>query len=649
MKKVLVFNVVLGIAGIMSVAILAVSVLQSGAARPPVGDLNGDGVLTPQDALLVFNCYLGRVSCSAQADINQDGSVTPEDALCLFKKYLGQPSCLDGGGTPGGNGKAKVDDWQEEWTSNSSGGGYTPFFPAMYGIAAGGAMASSSSIGLSTGGAKDINNFRSNIKNGYLPIPSDVTYEGLFYDYYFDTGQQGECQKLFCPSYSMAVSRDIFSEKEDYYLSVGLNSGIEAGDFQRKKLNLVIVLDISGSMGSSFDSYYYDRFGVWHEIKESESVGKSKIRVATESIAALIDHLKDDDRFGMVCFDDRAYLSKPLRLVGETDMQAIKDHVMELTSRGGTNMSAGMKKGTELFNEYLDIDHSQYENRIIFLTDAMPNTEDTSETGLLGMAKKNANNKVYSTFIGIGVDFNTELVEYITKVRGANYYSVHSSAQFKEQMDENFDYMVTPLVFNLELRLEASGYEIAKVYGSPEANEATGEIMKVNTLFPSSKTEEGTRGGVVLLKLKKIANDAGIKLTVSYEDREGKTDRVSEEIVFGSQEQEFFANTGVRKAVLLSSYADLLKNWIIDERKSKARHEPVVPAVTYEKGIVIPIPCPCPTLLGEWERQSVNLTVSREYKQLFKEFAEHFKDEMKAIGDETLQQEVDVLEKLSLY
>ena len=67
------------------------------------------------------------------------------------------------------------------------------------------------------------------------------------------------------------------------------------------------------------------------------------------------------------------------------------------------------------------------------------------------MAKSNADDMVYSTFIGIGVDFNTELVEFITKIRGANYYSVFSPAQFREQMDEEFEFMVTPLVFNLEL------------------------------------------------------------------------------------------------------------------------------------------------------------------------------------------------------
>jgi hypothetical protein len=65
---------------------------------------------------------------------------------------------------------------------------------------------SGNTIGLSTGGAKDIINFRENIENNYLPLPTDVTYEGLFYDYYFDTGISRPCDKLFCPSYASAVT-----------------------------------------------------------------------------------------------------------------------------------------------------------------------------------------------------------------------------------------------------------------------------------------------------------------------------------------------------------------------------------------------------------------------------------------------------------
>ncbi|MGA1840566.1 MAG: vWA domain-containing protein [bacterium] len=522
---------------------------------------------------------------------------------------------------------------------------------------------SSSYIGYSTGGAKDVNNFRENIKNDYLPISTDITFEGLFYDYFFDTGQQEECLEKFCPSYCAAQTMEPFSEDTEYFLSVGLNSGIKKEDFQRKRLNLVIVLDISGSMGSAFNQYYYDQFGNQQSIEDSD-IGKRKITIATETIVDLLDHLRGDDRFGMVLFETVGYLAKPLRLVSETDMDAIKEHILDIGDRGSTNMEAGMNIATEMFDEFLDEDPTVYENRIIFLTDAMPNTGQTSDKSLLGMTRGNADNMVFSTFIGIGVDFNTELIELITKIRGANYYSVHSSAQFRGRMVEEFEYMVTPLLFGLRLELDATGCKIEKVYGSPEADEATGKIMTVNTLFPTKTDETGTKGGMVLLKLNKLSNDAQLTLTVSYEDREGNEYQNSKVIPFEEHEPEYFENRGIRKAVLLSRYANMIKNWITDERKSLKDNAPPGHTIFYDYGppcIYLPClvpPCSCfwPTCprpfkfeLGEWERQSVTLNVSEEYKQLFAEFKDYFEVEMAAIADDTMQQEVDILETLSTF
>ncbi len=546
--------------------------------------------------------------------------------------------------------KDKIDDWQYVVGVGDETGFFQKLFqkllPPLGGsrnITAPMTKSSAESIGFSVGGAKDVNNFRENIENDYLPLPTDITYEGLFYDYYFDTGQEDSCDKLFCPSYTYAVSKDPFSDDPEYYLSIGLNSGMKESDFERKKLNLVVVLDISGSMTSPFNKYYYDRFGNKTEVEEGD-FEKSKMEVAAESVVALLDHLNDDDSFGMVLFNNGAYLAKPLNLVGDTDMNKIKDHILEIRANGGTNMSAGMKMGTELFDELLDVDQSQYENRIIFLTDAMPNLGITNENSLLGITKNNSENKLYSTIIGIGVDFNTELIEIITKIRGANYYSVHSSKEFKTRMDDEFEYMVTPLVFNLALILEAQGYDIEKVYGSPEANEATGEIMKVNTLFPSSKEAGETRGGLVLLKLKKTSDNATMKLKVSYEDRLGNTDS-DEAAIEIIENTEYFENNGIRKGVLLTRYANLIRAWINDARASYQKPEPVTPCINKETGIVDY----CPIQFGKWERQSIPLQVSDAYEDLFKEFKIYFEEEMSAIGDETLEQEIDIMEKLIKY
>ena len=148
-----------------------------------------------------------------------------------------------------------IDDWEFRPEDIAKDRGYPSMSPMTGGMKTAMPMSAmeSSRLGYAVGGAKDINNFRENIAQGYLPLPSDITYEGLFYGYYFDTGTPEECAKLFCPEYSTAVSKDPLSKSDDYYLAVGLNSGIKESDFQRKKLNLVIVMDISGSMGSPFD------------------------------------------------------------------------------------------------------------------------------------------------------------------------------------------------------------------------------------------------------------------------------------------------------------------------------------------------------------------------------------------------------------
>lgn len=45
--------------------------------------------------------------------------------------------------------------------------------------------------------------------------------------------------------------------------------GVQASEFKRRPLNLVLLLDVSGSMGSAFDAYYYDQFGKQQNLTEA--------------------------------------------------------------------------------------------------------------------------------------------------------------------------------------------------------------------------------------------------------------------------------------------------------------------------------------------------------------------------------------------
>ncbi len=504
------------------------------------------------------------------------------------------------------------------------------------------------SLGFSVGGAKDADNFFQNLKEGYLPRYSSLTYEGLFYDYTFDTAQEKQCEGLFCPSYARGVSIDLFSGETDYYLSLGLNSGLTEESFQRKKLNLVVVLDISGSMSSPFNSYYYNTSRKKNQPKEEQS--KSKMEIANQAIVSMLDHLSPSDRFAMVLFDDQGYRAKPLRKVGSTDMVAISRHILDLQPRGGTNMAAGMQKGIEQLTQIEASlkDPAIYENRIIFLTDAMPNRGLRSKGGLFKMVQNAADQNIFTSFIGIGVDFNPDLIEHITRTRGANYFAVHSNEDFKKRLNDEFDFMVTPLVFNLELNLTSNDYEIVGVFGSPEADLSTGQMLKINTLFPSSTEEEEVRGGVVLVKLRKKGDsNKPIQLTVSYDDRSGKTYSSSDTVQFESNGVHW-DNTGIHKAVLLSEYVSLLKNWLLDSRKgcNDKIVQPLPCFPYYRMGLVNPIFRPERTEIQTWERRSCPLEVSEGYKKLFTIFSSHFSAEMAMLDDPTLEKEMDTLNQL---
>lgn len=113
-------------------------------------------------------------------------------------------------------------------------------------------------------------------------------------------------------------------------------------------------------------------------------------------------------------------------------MDAIRQEISQIKPQGEKNMYAGMQKGKDLMDMYLKENTSNKENRIVFLTDAMPNTGYYDDSSRDKLAKKYADEKIYSTFIGIGVDFDTELIESMTKIRGTNYFSIHSEKQFKK-------------------------------------------------------------------------------------------------------------------------------------------------------------------------------------------------------------------------
>lgn len=69
-------------------------------------------------------------------------------------------------------------------------------------------------------------------------------------------------------------------------------------------------------------------------------------------------------------------------------------------------------------------------------------------------------------------------VSEICKIRATNYLAVHSAKEFKQRVDEDFDYLVSPSVFNINVKFDSPDWRATRVYGSPGF-----EIPSQGTLF----------------------------------------------------------------------------------------------------------------------------------------------------------------------
>jgi len=485
-----------------------------------------------------------------------------------------------------------------------------------------------------------INNFRDDIKNDYLPMPTDLTHKGIFQGYTFATDPDKDCEVLLCPSYGVAATKDPFSDKIEHFLAIGLNPNIDRKIFKRKKINLVVLLDISGSMKSSFNRL---RAGKDNSVVVSKFDDRSKMEIVSEVVATVLDQLDKDDRLGVVLFDSDAHIARSLSDLEGVDVDVIKDNILKLNPGGGTNLTAGYLVGTELFKNQ---PNDKHENRIILLTDAVPRQATAEKKDLLELTKVNAEKGIYTSFIAIGTDFNTESVQKINQIRGANYYPVHSAEELTSRMVDGFDYTVTPLVFDLKLNLKSTTYDIRAIYGSQTANPTTGELMKINTLFPPDKTETETQSNLIMVHLDKVEADNKIVLSISYKNSNGLETANEQEIEFiDSGEYEYFTNASIHKGVVLSRYVNTIKDWLLYETGLSPKIQTKSTLQRYNQtGIPTKMTVIEPD--ANQKRMVKKLSLATEYYPIMVTLRDYLAKEIGAIADTAMNQEVELLDKI---
>jgi len=320
----------------------------------------------------------------------------------------------------------------------------------------------SADMGVTPGGSQDIGYAREIIANGGIPTTGMFTAEGLFSEHDLPFDNAAACDQLLCPQAAAAAVDPVDGSGPQVLVQMGFGTNLSAETFHRNPLNLAVAVDVSGSMSGG------------------------KLEAVQDALLALVDELEDGDRMALVSFTTDARLEMPLSDMDEAGRDRARAVISSFESQDSTCIECGLEIA---YGEVAPTAGAVFvEDRVMVFTDAQPNVRATDVDSFLGMARYYAAADIGVTLFGVGLDMGYELADAIAKTPGGNYFYLADEDAIRTVFDEEFDYLVSPVAYDLEVTVTpAEGVGLGEAYGAPmdEASEAI--AFGASTLFLSSK------------------------------------------------------------------------------------------------------------------------------------------------------------------
>jgi Ca-activated chloride channel family protein len=323
------------------------------------------------------------------------------------------------------------------------------------------------------GGAQDIGQFRAILDAGGIPGENTLDANGFFAEHYSES-PPADCGQELCAVGQMAVGRDWIRESDSAVVQISLTTPVDPATLERRPLNLVVVMDTSGSMTQD------DRIGY-----------------ARTGLHTLIDEMQEGDRLALVTYSDG--VTEWNRLEEALDRPALHAIADQLTAAGSTNLYGGLERGFQVASAGFD---PERQNRILLMSDGLPTTGITDDASIQQMAERYVSDGMGLTTIGVGLDFNVDLMRGLAERGAGNFYFLESPTAIAEVFREELDYFSEPLAFDVELSVSAAnrGWSVGEVIGTRYwSGSAAGGSVTMPAVFVASRVsdqpgEYGRRG-----------------------------------------------------------------------------------------------------------------------------------------------------------
>ena len=211
---------------------------------------------------------------------------------------------------------------------------------------------------------------------------------------------------------------------QEVVIKIDLSVIADGKKVRRTPLNLAVVLDKSGSMTGA------------------------KIEKTKQAAMQLVDRLQPDDIFSLVIFSDVARVVVPAQRV--ENRAALKGKIEAIEAGGSTALYAGVNMGAGQIREYFS---SKRINRVILLSDGLANVGPSSTRELRRLGSDLAERGVSVTTIGVGDDYNEDLMAGLAEASDANYYYVKDTEKLPEIFAKELGELLTVAVRDVRIEI----------------------------------------------------------------------------------------------------------------------------------------------------------------------------------------------------
>lgn len=266
---------------------------------------------------------------------------------------------------------------------------------------------------------------------GRLPPADAVRVEEMINYFQYDYPAPETAEVPFQPTVTVLPSL----WNPDHQLVHIAVQGYELKSAERPRANLVFLVDVSGSMGSS-----------------------DKLPLVKNALKMLVENLKPDDTVGLVTYAGSSGVAlEPTRIADKGKIIAAID---ALGAGGSTAGAAGIEDAYRLIDRNFD---KEAVNRVILATDGDFNVGVSDQNQLKSIIERKRNSGVFLSILGVGQgNYNDALMQTLAQNGNGTAAYIDTLNEARKVLVDEASSTLFPIAKDVKIQVEFNPAEVAE-------------------------------------------------------------------------------------------------------------------------------------------------------------------------------------------